>query len=77
MGNTLAPTEALAYRRQGTALVLVAAVRHFLLGKEKPDWTALLRYEIYLLVLTPATAIFTLLPVATNWKGRFYKGKGL
>ena len=60
-------------------LLQSAQIRHIygLLGEEKPDWAVLLRYEIYLLVLTPATAIFTLLPVATNWKDRFYKGKDL
>ena len=45
-----------------------------LLGLTAPSLPELLHYEYYLTLLTPATAIFFLLPIATNWKGRLYKG---
>ena len=45
-----------------------------LLGLRTPSPLHLLRYELYLSVLTPATALFFLLPLPTNWKGRMYRG---
>jgi cellulose synthase/poly-beta-1,6-N-acetylglucosamine synthase-like glycosyltransferase len=45
-----------------------------LLGMRTPSLPHLLRYELYLSLLTPATALFFLLPLPTNWKGRLYRG---
>ncbi|MEN9511528.1 MAG: hypothetical protein RLZZ370_1347 [Bacteroidota bacterium] len=45
-----------------------------LLGLSAPTLVQLLRYELYLSLLTPATALFFLLPLPTNWKGRLYRG---
>jgi hypothetical protein len=45
-----------------------------LLALPAPSLFQLLRYELYLTLLTPATAIFFLLPLPTNWKGRLYRG---
>jgi len=45
-----------------------------LLALPAPSLFQLLRYEVYLTLLTPATAIFFLLPLPTNWKGRLYRG---
>jgi cellulose synthase/poly-beta-1,6-N-acetylglucosamine synthase-like glycosyltransferase len=50
---------------------------YHLLDRPKPNWLTLLRYEVYLIAITLATAVFTALPFPTVWKGRSYSGSDL